>query len=550
MKEVYDAIIIGSGAGGGTVAYRLTRAGMKVLLLEQGRRYDPLEDFPLGQNNWERWDHFDTQNPDSYVSPPQYLGKRAMGLVSTLHGSPVVQNPRLALNYVRASGLGGTTLRYQAEAHRFPEHAFTMKSLFGIADDWPLSYQELAPYYAQAEQLLGVAGDHRNPFKPAREPFPMPAHPLGCPSQHIAAGAARLGLTLSSNSLAIPTRPYRGRPACIYCRGCGHGCPVGDKGSIDVVMIAPAEATGKLTIKTGARALRIEVNRQGLAEAVIWKGEGGIQRTYGRTIVVAGGAIETPRLLLNSASRSFPHGLANTNGLVGAYLMTHLSVVLVVLFDEPVKSYQGLPIDSRIWDFSSPERVREQGGGFALGVMGSPEGIVSPAMFALTAPGWGRKHKAYMKQYYGAHSSIFGVAEEIPKKENRVRLSETKDTDGVPKAQVSLALRDGDLKLLELMRDRCRELARASGVQEIALYTSIDSMGATHVAGTARMGRDARDSVVNASGQTHDVPNLFIADSSVLVTQGCGDSPSLTITALALKIADHIVAKLKSGNGK
>ncbi|MDX1775706.1 MAG: GMC family oxidoreductase [Desulfobulbales bacterium] len=549
MNSSYDAVIIGSGAGGGTVAYRLTRAGMRVLLLEQGPRFNPLQDYPLGRDDWERWDHFEKENPDSYVSAVQELAENAVPLMSTRFGRRLSRTNKTRFKYARASGVGGSTLRYQAETHRFSEHAFRMKSLFGIGEDWPITYKDLAPFYREAEEILGVAGDHDNPFRPPQEPYPMEAHPLGCPSRKIKTGAAKLGLTLHPNSLAIPSRPYRGRPACIYCRGCGYGCVIGDKGSVDVAMIDPAMATGKLTIKTGAKALQIKVNKEGKAESVIWKGKNGIEKSYGKKIIVSCGAIETPRLLLNSTSKLFPDGLANSSGKVGAYLMTHLSFIDVVLFDSPLKSYQGLPIDSRIWDYSSPEMTAKQGGGFALGVMGAPEGIVSPSRFAaFLAPGWGKSHKQYMQQYYGAHSAIFGVAEHIPRKDNRVSLSDKKDPDGIPKAHVAVTMHDNDLELLKHMKRRCHDLAEASGTKVIGTFSSLDTMGSTHVGGTTRMGNDPQRSVVNKFGQCHDVRNLFVADNSVFVTQGGGDSPALTIMALALRTADHIVTQAKKNN--
>lgn len=549
MKNNYDAIIIGSGAGGGTVAYRLTKAGLQVLLLEQGPRFDPVKDYPLGKNDWEKWDHFEKNNPDSYTSEPHELEHNAGDIMSMLHGRRLSHRNTTHFKYVRASGVGGSTLRYQAEMHRFSEHAFRMKSLFDMGEDWPITYADIVPFYQEAEKLLGVAGDHKNPFKPRRGPFPMPAHPLGCPSQKIQAGAKKLGLNLLPNSLAVPSRPYRGRPACIYCRGCGNGCVIGDKGSVDVVMINPAMETGKLTIKTGARALQIEVDKKGIAQAVIWQGKNGLEKSRGKTIVVSCGAIETPRLLLNSASAIFRDGLANSSGTVGAHLMTHLSYTSIVLFGQPLKSYQGLPIDSRIWDYSTPAMIKKQGGGFALGVMGAPEGLVSPARFAsFIAPGWGKNHKQYMKKYYGAHSAVFGVAEHLPNKKNRVTLSGTNDSTGKPKAHVTVAFREKDLELMRHMRKRCQEVAEASGTKILSTLSSLDFMGATHIGGTARMGNNKKNSVVNAFGQCHDVKNLFIADNSVFVTQGSGDSPALTIMALALRTADYIVSETKRNN--
>jgi choline dehydrogenase-like flavoprotein len=229
--------------------------------------------------------------------------------------------------------------------------------------------------------------------------------------------------------------------------------------------------------------------------------------------------------------------------------MTHLSVTLVILFDDQLKSYQGLPIDSRILDYSTPEMIKKQGSGFAIGVLGSPEGLVSPARFAnIIAPGWGRSHSEYMKKYYGAHSAVSATAHHTPKRENSVRLSQMKDDDGMPKAKVSVNMQDDDLQILRLMLKRCNEVAEASGTKTIGIFTSLDSKGSVHVAGTARMGNRSQNSVVNSFGQSHDIENLFIADSSVLVTQGYGDSPSLTIIALALRSADYIASLLKRGN--
>jgi len=548
--DTFDAIVVGSGAGGGFAAMSLAEAGMRVLLLERGRRFDPRRDFPMTHPDWElRARAFrDTEAPQGDVSlvreegaplDPRYAHLRS----SSLPGEVLKSGSRRApFRYDRVFGLGGTTLHYQGEAHRFPDHAFRPASLYGLGVDWPLSYADLAPYYDRAEHLLGVAGDPANPFKPPRGPFPTPAHRLSYASQRIATGAAKLGWALLPNSLALPTRSIDGRPPCQRSGGCAQGCIFGAKSSVDLTAIRRAEGTGRLQVQTESRVFAIEMGPDGKVEGIVYRRASSLYRARARVFVLALGAVETPRLLLANSSANQPNGIANGSGLVGQFFLETLLAEITARFDERIDAYKGPPIDSRIWNFSRPSRDEGARSGYVLGVSGTLGGFHGPMSNALLLPGLGRAHKDTMRSTFGTVVTLFGIAEQEPRAGNRVTLADSKDPDGVPLARIQSAHSEADLLALDAMLMRAKELAHAAGAVEVLRQaTTYDVPAASHVGGTCRMGRDPRASVVTAYGRSHDVPNLFIADASVLPGQGAGDSPSLSIQALALRTAEHVV---------
>ena len=552
--DAFDVVVVGSGAGGGFAAMALAEAGMRVLLLERGRRFDPRRDFPMSHPNWEiqprPFRDTETSNGDATlvledgpVLNPRYAHLRSSNLPGAApgHGSR-----RGAFRYARVFGLGGTTLHYQGEAHRFPESAFRPASVYGFGVDWPLSYTDLTSYYERAERILGVAGAAGNPFKAPRGPFPTPAHRLSYASQRVARGATKLGWTLRPNSLALPSRSLDGRLACQRSGGCVRGCSFGAKSSVDLTAIRRGEQTGRLRIQTESRVLAMEMGADGRIDALLYRRANAIHRVRGRIVVLALGAVETPRLLLATRSARMPDGIANSSGLLARYFMETMYVALTVRFDERIDAYKGPPIDSRIWDFSRPARDAGVRAGFALGVSGTFGGFHGPMSYALQIPGIGRAHKETMRKRFGTVLTLFGIAEQEPRSGNRLTLAEAKDADGVPMVRVESTPSETDLRALDAMRSRLKDLADASGAIEVVQQVSAyDVPSATHVGGTCRMGTDPRHSVVNSHGRSHDVTNLFIADASVLPGEGAGDSPSLTIQALALRTADHIVALAK-----
>jgi len=546
--DTVDAIVVGSGAGGGFAAMALAEAGARVLLLERGPRLES-RDFPMHHRDWElRPSPFELPGPpgtDPTVvrehGPP--VDPRFAHLRAGPVGRQVAVTRREPFRYRRVLGLGGTTLHYQGEAHRFAADAFRPATAYGFGVDWPIDHVQLAPYYEAAERVLGVAGNPVNPFKPGRGPYPTPAHPLSPASQRVKTGADRLGWRLLPNSLALPTRSVDGRPPCQRSGGCVQGCIFGAKSSVDLTAIARGERTGRLTVLTQAQALGLEMAADGRVAAVVYRSSRGVERAAARVVVLALGAIETPRLLLAQRAPSHPAGLANGSGLVGRYLTETMYAVLNVRFEHRLDGYKGPPIDARIWDFSRPARNGRVRSGYALGVSGTMGSFHGPASYALRTPGIGRAHKDAMRARFGTVVSLFGIAEQEPRPSNRVVLADGTDTDGVPLVRIESAPSEADLVAMDAMLARLTALAAASGAVELLQQaTAYDEPLASHVGGTCRMGSEPVSSVVDPFGRAHEVPNLFIADASVLPGQGAGDSPSLTIQALALRTAARIAA--------
>jgi len=541
-EESFDVVVVGAGAGGSFAAMKLAQTGLRVLLLERGGWYNA-RDYPMRYSDWER--HFPPFAPRQEFTvallPTQTLQQQRYALFSHAAGSHKIQRKRDFFHYSRAHGIGGSTLHYQGEAHRFPGHAFRSHSLFGLGDqDWPFGYAELAPYYTRIESILGVAGQLGNPFKEERGPFPTPAHTLTPASEWIKRGADVLGWQLLPNTLALPTRSVDGRSPCQRSGGCVQGCIFGAKSSADLVAIPRGLKTGNLVVRPKAKVLKLQT-RKGRITTIEYSYQGKAHHVLGQTVVLALGAVETPRLLLNSNNRDYPEGLGNTHDQVGRYFMATVMVEQHVRLDSCVRAWDGPPIDSRIWNFNRPGAVAGLQSGCVLGVSGTMSGFHGPVSYARASPGFGLAHKQAMRREFGSIATIFGIAEQEPRKENRIVLAKQKDLDGMPMVHVKLVDSERDKQVIEFMADRTLELAKAAKVRELLHKTSsYDRPNAAHVAGSCRMGLDARTSVVNEYGKVHDVENLFITDASVLVTQGAGDSPSLTIQSLALRTAEHI----------
>jgi choline dehydrogenase-like flavoprotein len=555
--QVVDVCIVGSGAGGATVAYALGTAGFTVVVLEAGPRYDPSH-YPLNTQEWE-------QHSSAFRVAPQDRAKHAYSSAATeeldsnyahlrswseARGQLNPTQQRRAPRVHRVKGVGGTTLHYQGEAHRFSPHGFRSKSLFDFGEDWPLGYDNLAPYYERIENLLGVSGDHRNPFKAPRGPFPHAPHQLSCASQHVKVGFDRLGLHLLPNSLAILSRPFDGRPSCNYCNGCSMGCMMQAKGSADVTLIPKAEATGHVQVRSNSTVHQVTLDSRGKVNGVLYfDGENVEHRIKAKIVVVSAGALESPRLLLHSSSSEFPDGLANRSGLVGRYFMETLVHITTALFSEPIQSYKGLQIDSRAWDYNEPRKGQSFQGGVVFGV--SALNYLGPLTYAQRiAAGWGKGHKDFMRSAFGHVTNVFAIGEHSAAQDNNVTLDlEQKDFYGIPVAKISTKLAQNELETLSFMAEKCRAIAEAAGAERIiGEQGSYDLSMITHMSGTCRMGSDAKKSVVNSFCQSHDVPNLFVIDSSCFVSEGGGDSPSLTIQAIALRASEYLIEEAKRGN--
>jgi choline dehydrogenase-like flavoprotein len=525
--ESPDVVVIGSGAGGAVVAKELTEAGVNVVVLEAGRRYNPDKDYPTGRTDFELAARtvFSPENP-------------LRDLYTTGDGS--------FFSYNRSKGVGGSTLKYVAMSPRMHESDFRVRSEDGVADDWPITYAELEPYYSRVEYELGVAGPsdaYANPFDPPRSrPFPTPAHKFNLASQAVMRGAAKLGLHMVREPLAIPSQDWNGRPACIGAGTCTMGCSISAKSSMDVTYVPKAEATGRLDLRTESMAFRIEVGRDGKARRVLYfDREGREHAVEARAVVVAGNAVETPRLLLLSESTAFPNGLANSSGLVGKNFMEHLAVFARGLLPDHSDPWRGTPTGGMIQDDYATNKANSFARGWTTIVTSNSPW---PLAAANRVPGWGVDHKNHLKNTFAYSVCLGSVGEQLPDVANQVALDPTrKDSFGLPVPLLINVPRENDRAMVAAITARLRSILEAAGATTIESNELQQGMS-SHYLGTCRMGSNPSASVVNALGCTHDVPNLFIADGSVFVTGG-GVNPALTISALATRTAEGIARAFK-----
>ncbi|MBW6504124.1 GMC family oxidoreductase N-terminal domain-containing protein [bacterium] len=528
-KEIIDVVVVGSGAGGGVVAKELAEAGLSVVVIEAGKRFNPFTDYPTDRTDFEvrAANVFD---PDD---------KRRD--LYTLTG------PNWFI-YNRAKGVGGSTLKYVGCSPRFHESDFRVFSEDGLAEDWPINYEDLEPFYSRVEYELGVSGPtdlEANPFDPPRsKPFPTAAHRFNMSSLVIKRGADKLGLHMVREPLALPSTDWNDRPACINAGTCIRGCSITAKSSIDVTYLRKAEKTRRVDIRSQCMAHRVTVGTDGKARGVVYfDKEGREHEVSARAVVLAGNAVETPRLLLLSKSSLFPAGLANSSGLVGKYFTEHLAVFALGLFSERMDPWRGTPTGGMIQDYYATKKANAFARGWTIYVSCNEQWPLSTAK---QVPGWGVEHKRRTKQLFAHQVGLASVGEQLPDIRNQVTLDPVvKDLFGLPVPRLSIELGKNDRAMIKAIKESFVDILKAAGAIEI-LENELRPGGSCHYLGTCRMGSDPRRSVVNAWGRTHDVPNLFIADGSVFVT-GAAVNPALTISALATRIAEGMTIAFQRG---
>lgn len=539
----HEVVIIGSGAGGGAAAYGLAMKGVKVLVLEAGPKFDPFSDYNLSDESWEKTGFRGKSGSTGRqtFAPMQELNPARSTLLSwsAAGGRKNQSEQRLPFKYFHVRGVGGSTLAFTGEAHRLHPESMQMQSRFGVAADWPVDYATLEPFYFEAERVIGVAGPGDQGARYRSEPFPLPAHPLSYGSQKLAAGAESLGMKWEANSRAALSRPYEGRPDCNYCGNCNRGCPRTDKGSVDVTFLHKAVASGFCEVRSGVTVTRIEAGENDRVKGVhLVDAAGGEHFLDTPELIVSCGAVETPRLLLNSANSHAPEGLANESGQVGKNFMETLFWTSTGLHPDPVGSYRGLPADSISWDFNAPDAIEGVVGGcrFNAGVWESE--MNGPIAYAQRiVGGWGVNHKKAMRDVFGRALTVGAIGESLPNQRSFIDLDpDQEDGNGMPLARIHSHLDKSELDRLEFMAAKSREILKAAGAGELVEeYGSYDFFSSTHVFGTCRMGIDPEASVVDSFGKSHRWKNLAVLDASVFPSSGGGESPSLTIEALALR---------------
>jgi choline dehydrogenase-like flavoprotein len=526
-NDPVDVVIIGAGASGAAVAWALADTRMQIVCLEQGGWPDPSR-FPSASLDWE------AQSMDDYAISPN---RRDLPEDYPINDD---DSPIKIANY---NGVGGGTVFYAAHFPRLHPSDFRVRSLDGVADDWPLDYQTLEPYYALNDQMMGIAALAGDPAYPEKAAV-MPPIPLGRTGERLGQAMNGLGWHWWPSDAAIATHEYEGRAPCINLGQCGSGCAQGAKASADVTYW-PQAIRSRIELRTRCRVSRIEADDQDMATGVHYVDENGHERFQPAQIVImACNGVGTPRILLNSASGRFPDGLANSSGLVGKNLMLHPYAQIRGHFDEPLDGYRGPPICTWSMEFYETDPSRD----FVRGYCFQFSRGLGPARTAINgmADGlmpWGEGHHDAFRRLFERSAGMVSICEDLPEETNRVTLDPGRsDRDGVPAPRITYRLSDNTRKMLDHSIARGTEILKAAGARDITVKSPLPYAG-WHLLGTARMGADPDRSVVNEWGRSHDVKNLFIVDGSIFVTSG-GVNPTSTIQALALYIADQIKTRI------
>jgi len=553
----YDVCIVGSGAGGGMAAYALTRAGARVVVLEAGPEW------------WA--------TKDSTMLVPTYASPRRGGATKTrpfgefdacdggweIEGEPYTRAPGTRFDWWRARMLGGRTNHWGRISLRFGPNDFKGKTQDGLGDDWPISYDDVAPYYDRVDDLVGIFGSvERLPNHPDGRFLPAPRP--RCYELLVQQASRKLGVTCIPARLSIITRPHNGRAGCHYCGQCNRGCAVNANFSSPEVLLRPALATKRMTLVTNAMAREVTVGKDGLATGVSYVDTrtGEDRHVRARVVVLAASACESARLLLNSRSTLFPQGLANASGTVGKYLTdttgTDVAGFIPKLADHVPHNEEGVGgghvympwwLDNRKLDFPRGYHIEVWGG------LGTPSyGFMGGIHRYPGAGGYGRKLKEDYRRYYGSTIGFSGRGEMIPNEKSYCELDpDVVDRWGIPVLRFHWEWSDHEYNQVKHMQQTFRALVAEMGGEVFSpMPTKEEGYGIApggriiHELGCTRMGSDARSSVVNANCQAHDCRNLFIADGGPFVSQA-DKNPTWTILALAWRTADYITAQRKLG---
>jgi choline dehydrogenase-like flavoprotein len=512
--EPVDFVIVGTGAGGGTLACKLAEYGFSVVALDAGPYWRPLEDFASDEHEQAKLYWTDERITDG--ENPIQFGANNSG-----------------------KSVGGSTVHFAMVSLRFRPEWFKARTKLGYGADWPLDWREMWTYYAEVEQTLKISGPVNYPWGPKRSRYPYRPHELNAAALVLAQGAEALGIDWSPTPLATVSAPRGHSPPCVYRGMCVLGCSTNAKQSVLITWLPRALAAGA-EIRDLAMVGRVEHDGTGRVTGVHYIREGEWRFQRARNVVVAGYAIETPRLLLNSATSRFPDGLANSSGLVGKNLMVQSNQAVWGVMEKEIRAYKGPPSLAITEHWNYTDKGKDFFGGYAYMSQG-PLPVVWSGTLSSKRGLWGQRLLDEMEKY-NHHVGLKIVGECLPQERNRVTLTDEKDQYGLPVPRITYSFCDNDKKLIEHSLSFMRRALDAAGASEI--WDETDDT--CHLNGTARMGDDPRTSVVNADCRTWDIPNLWICDGSVFPTVG-GVNPSLTIQAIACRTADRIKTLARRG---
>lgn len=510
-----DVCIVGAGAAGGVLAYELAKAGLRVVVLEAGPFWDPQRDFASDELEMQRLAWQETRLVAG--KDPLRLGHNNSG-----------------------RGVGGGTVHFTGVFLRFHESDFMTKTIDGVGEDWPITYQDLAPYYDKIEREIAVSGPSYFPWGAFHGPYPYPVRePISANAQLFREGCEKLGIESVVAPLAILSAPFDGRPPCINRGFCNQGCMPNAKYSGLIHHIPKAIAEGAEVLSD---CMVTEILMAGdRVSGVLFSHNGLMHRQMARVVILAGFVVETPRLLLNSATSRFPDGLANSSGWVGKAIMPHSSHDVYGRLPEEVRLYKGTPVLALTQHFYETDRERGFARGYTLSAHGSRPVSMAGAIATEREDQtflWGKQLRETMLDY-NMYARITLVGEVLPHPDNAVTLSEEKDEYGMPVAKVTFSYQENDRKLYQHAIGQMKRIMEAMGGKPEHVVSDT-----AHLMGGCRMGNDPGQSVVNEFGQSHDIPNLFIAGASTFVTSS-GSNPTNTVMALAARTADKLIEAMR-----
>ncbi len=458
-----------------------------------------------------------------------------------------VETSQSDINPLMFAGVGGSATLFNAHWAPMLPSDFRVRTLDGVTDDWPIIYEDLLPYLEEVEQLVGVSGFRGNPAHPPRRDFPTPPLPIGDVGRKAIEGFDRLGWHWWPGTNAIASVAHNGLNGCVRRGTCAYGCPEGAKSTTDITLWPHALRWGAKLV-TGARVSEIETNELGLATGVVYFDRNGRERRQKASVVImAANGVGTPRLMLNSRSKRFQNGIANSSGLVGKRLMFHPYSAVLGVFEENLHSWRG-PYGQMVESYQFYETDKSRGfvRGAKWGILpnGGPLGVSSIAGTKVfeeddLQSSWGVNLHKNVTNRLGKCIVVSITGEDLPYESNRVELDDVlTDSDGIPAPRIIYRVDDNCRKLLDFHEKKCAEMLMAAGAKETVIVSAMRDSG-WHLLGTACMGADAGSSVVDKWGATHDVPNLYVVDGSVFTTSG-GVNPTATIMTIAMRTARRI----------
>ena len=534
-NEPVDVLIIGAGASGAAIAWSLLETRMRILCLEQGDHLAD-KDFPSRRGDYElaRYSDFSV-DPNVRRRPQDYP----------------INSQDSCITPVNWNGVGGSTMNFLGHWPRMRPSDFRAQTLDGVAEDWPVDYHTLAPFYDMNDLNTGVSGLAGNPAYPPYTP-PHPPIPLGVLGQTLAQGFNEMGWHWWPSDVAILSRDEDGRQKCVNAGTCDLGCAAGAKGGTNFTYWPILENAG-VELRTNARVREILIDdKTGFATGVLYHGDDGqVHEQKAELVIMACNGVGTPRLLLHSKSKLFPDGLANRSGMVGKNLMFHPLTGVSGVFDTPMRGHEGpmaCSILSQEFYESDPSRGFVRGYGLHSGRS------TTPMTYALGGYGidnpipWGASHRDLIDNVYPYLAGLTIVSEDLPEEHNQVTLDpQMTDSDGIPAPKIHYRLGENTKAMLKHGEERAKEVLLAAGARSILSKGNDDVWwrAGWHQMGTCRMGHDPETSVVNGWGRSHDVKNLFIVDGSIFVTAGAVN-PTSTIQALALYIGEQIKTNIET----